>query len=59
MATIDFTYSSWLVVMFQRHLDAWKEWYQNNCTLRLLLPPRKLRKHNRRILKQTTENQVD
>ncbi|KAI4461191.1 e3 ubiquitin-protein ligase march 2/3 family member [Holotrichia oblita] len=59
MATIDFTYSSWLVVMFQRHIDAWKEWYQNSCTLRLLLPPRKLRRHNRRTLKETTANQVD
>ncbi|XP_022918255.1 E3 ubiquitin-protein ligase MARCHF2-like isoform X2 [Onthophagus taurus] len=48
MATIDFTYSSWLVVMLQRHFDAWRQWYQNMCTLKVILPPRKQKRHRKR-----------
>ncbi|CAG9821963.1 unnamed protein product [Phaedon cochleariae] len=43
MAAIDFTYTSWLVVTMQRHIDAWREWYSTTCTLKLNLPQIKLR----------------
>lgn len=59
MATIDFTYSSWLVVMLQKHLDAWKQWYQSNCSLRLVLPPRKLRRHKRITANEIAATQLD
>lgn len=39
MAAIDFTYSSWLTLCFQRHQAAWREWYRNHCELQIILPP--------------------
>lgn len=38
MAAIDFTYSSWLIVTFQKHVNAWKSWYRTNSFLKLILP---------------------
>lgn len=43
MAAIDFTYSSWLLVTFQKHIEAWKEWYNTNSSLKVILPRIKLR----------------
>lgn len=43
MAAIDFSYSSWLMVTFQKHLDNWRDWYKNNSTLKVVLPKIKLR----------------
>ncbi|KAJ8960028.1 hypothetical protein NQ318_009465 [Aromia moschata] len=45
MAAIDFTYSSWLMLTFQRHLEAWRDWYRSNSTLKVVLPKIKLRPH--------------
>lgn len=40
MAAIDFTYSSWLTLCFQKHQTAWRQWYRNNSELQIILPPR-------------------
>ncbi|KAJ8978040.1 hypothetical protein NQ317_013568, partial [Molorchus minor] len=45
MAAIDFTYSSWLMLTFQRHFEAWSDWYKSNSTLKVVLPKIKLRPH--------------
>ncbi|KAJ8933933.1 hypothetical protein NQ314_013689 [Rhamnusium bicolor] len=45
MAAIDFTYSSWLMLTFQRHYEAWRDWYRSNSTLKVVLPKIKLRPH--------------
>lgn len=55
MAAIDFTYSSWLLVTFQKHLEAWREWYNTNSTLKVILPNIKLRPHIRKKNKITTK----
>lgn len=39
IATIDFLYSSWLIITFQKHADAWKTWYRSNCDVKVILPP--------------------
>lgn len=48
MAAIDFTYSSWLIVTMQKHVDAWREWYNANSKIRVVLPKIKMRPHKRR-----------
>lgn len=47
IAAIDFTYSSWLIVTLQRHIDAWRTWYKNTCQLKLILPTWKTHRHRR------------
>lgn len=41
IAAIDFTYSSWLMAILQRHVAAWRDWYRSNCDVRLILPKKK------------------
>lgn len=47
IATIDFTYSSWLIMTLQKHVEAWKIWYKNKCQLRLILPSWKTQRHRK------------
>lgn len=39
IAAIDFVYSSWLILTFQKHAEAWRTWYKSNCDVKLILPP--------------------
>ncbi|XP_076252373.1 E3 ubiquitin-protein ligase MARCHF3-like isoform X1 [Rhynchophorus ferrugineus] len=48
MATIDFTYSSWLIMSIQKHIEAWKEWYNINSKLTVVLPKIKMKPHKSR-----------
>lgn len=43
MAAIDFTYSSWLIMTLQKHVDAWREWYNANSRIRVVLPKIKMK----------------
>ncbi|XP_056640582.1 E3 ubiquitin-protein ligase MARCHF3-like [Diorhabda sublineata] len=43
MAAIDFTYSSWLLYTCQKHAEAWREWYNNTTTVKVILPAIKMR----------------
>ncbi|XP_025829978.1 E3 ubiquitin-protein ligase MARCH8-like [Agrilus planipennis] len=56
MAAIDFTYSSWIMLVFQKYIDAWRSWYRTNCNLKLILPSPKnkdtlCRKSHTRLLR--------
>ncbi|KAG5880545.1 hypothetical protein JTB14_026778 [Gonioctena quinquepunctata] len=55
MAAIDFTYTSWLLVTLQRHIDAWKEWHRSKSTLKVVLPKIKLRPHRLKKAPQSPE----
>lgn len=48
MAAIDFTYSSWLILTFQRHMISWRSWYRNNSYLRLILPEHKRKSYTKK-----------
>ncbi|KAJ8917157.1 hypothetical protein NQ315_012649 [Exocentrus adspersus] len=48
MAAIDFTYSSWLMLTIQKHIDNWRDWYKNNASLKVILPKIKLRPHSKK-----------
>ncbi|XP_030768403.1 E3 ubiquitin-protein ligase MARCH3-like isoform X2 [Sitophilus oryzae] len=48
MATIDFTYTSWLIMNIQKHVEAWREWYALNSRLRVVLPKIKMKPHKNR-----------
>lgn len=37
MMVIDFTYATWLLTCLQKHYENWREWYNNNSTVRLIL----------------------
>ncbi|KAF2883847.1 hypothetical protein ILUMI_22316 [Ignelater luminosus] len=56
MAAIDFTYSSWFMVNLQKHVIAWRNWYRNNCDVKLILPeskstrPRRASSHDQQEL---------
>ncbi|XP_018574513.1 uncharacterized protein LOC108913444 isoform X2 [Anoplophora glabripennis] len=56
MAAIDFTYTSWLMLTFQKHVENWRDWYRNSSTLKVVLPKIKLRPHKnkRKIVKFKT-----
>lgn len=41
MAAIDFTYTSWLMSVLQRHVTAWRTWFDETCQITVVLPPRK------------------
>ncbi|XP_072383997.1 uncharacterized protein [Diabrotica undecimpunctata] len=54
MAAIDFTYSSWVLYICQKHAEAWRDWYHSNSSLKVILPAIKLRpiKKKRNSLKE-------
>nr|CAH7746245.1 unnamed protein product [Callosobruchus chinensis] len=52
MAAIDFTYSSWLLLTLQNHVEAWRQWYRSNSNLKIILPKVKLRPHKSKNKKQ-------
>ncbi|XP_044733136.1 uncharacterized protein LOC123295755 isoform X2 [Chrysoperla carnea] len=39
MASIDFAYSTWLILRFRKHMESWHRWWSNNCHLTLVIPP--------------------
>ncbi|XP_060528073.1 uncharacterized protein LOC132703049 isoform X2 [Cylas formicarius] len=43
MAAIDFTYSSWLIVSLQKHIEAWRTWYKAHSQIKIILPTIKMR----------------
>ncbi|CAH2003618.1 unnamed protein product [Acanthoscelides obtectus] len=52
MAAIDFTYSSWLLMTLQTHIEAWRKWCRSNSNLKIILPKVKLRPHKSRNKKE-------
>uniref|UniRef100_A0A6P7H2W3 Uncharacterized protein LOC114345433 n=1 Tax=Diabrotica virgifera virgifera TaxID=50390 RepID=A0A6P7H2W3_DIAVI len=58
MAAIDFTYSSWVLYICQKHAEAWRDWYHSNSSLKVILPAIKLRpiKKKKNSLKEGDNN---
>ncbi|XP_050300948.1 E3 ubiquitin-protein ligase MARCHF3-like [Anthonomus grandis grandis] len=52
MAAIDFTYSSWLIMTMQKHVDAWRNWYNSSSQIRVVLPKIKMKPHKKKSKKE-------
>lgn len=48
MAAIDFTYSSWLIMTMQKHIDAWRDWYNSHSKIKVILPKIKMRPYKKK-----------
>ncbi|KAL1513985.1 hypothetical protein ABEB36_003316 [Hypothenemus hampei] len=48
MAAIDFTYSSWLITTLQRHVEAWREWYNSHTRIRVILSKIKVKQRKKK-----------